>query len=111
MTDRRAAVCGERFALIVLLAMTLGLRVVGFDQPMVENSVGGPMPTGMVARNLERGSGFFRPQPDTGPFPNLFLVEPPLYELAAVALRRATGLSLEAAGRVVSALGFTLAAG
>jgi 4-amino-4-deoxy-L-arabinose transferase-like glycosyltransferase len=64
----------------------------------------------MVARCLERGSGFLRPQVETAPFPNLFLVEPPIYATVVVGLRRATGLALEPAGRLVSALATTLAA-
>jgi hypothetical protein len=64
----------------------------------------------MVARNLERGSGWLRPQLHTGPFPNLFLVEPPLFAGLAVAFRRITGLPLTASGRLVSALFTTLGA-
>jgi 4-amino-4-deoxy-L-arabinose transferase-like glycosyltransferase len=64
----------------------------------------------MVARNLERGLGFLRPQLDTAPFPNDFLVEPPVYQAATVGLRRATGCRLEAAGRIISALAMGLAA-
>lgn len=64
----------------------------------------------MVARNLERGSGFLRPRLDTAPIPNLFLVEPPLYASAVVGLRRATGLALEPSGRLVSAMAMVLGA-
>ena len=63
-------------------------------QPIVENYVGRQVPTAMVARNLDRGSGFLRPRLDTAPFPNYFVVEPPIYELGVVLLKRATGLSL-----------------
>ena len=72
--------------------------LIGLDQPIVENYVGRQVPTAMVARNLERGSGLLRPRLDTAPLPNYFLVEPPLYECGVVALRRATGLGLEAVG-------------
>jgi hypothetical protein len=96
--------------LAVLLAWVFGLRVASLDQPILENYVGRQIPTAMVARNLERGFGFLRPQLDTEPVPNLFLVEPPIYAAAAVGLRRLTGLELGAAGRVLSALGATLAA-
>ncbi|MBX6316349.1 MAG: glycosyltransferase family 39 protein, partial [Isosphaeraceae bacterium] len=80
------------------------------DQPIVENYVGRQIPTAMVARNLHRGSGFGQPQLDTGPFPNLFLVEPPVYAAAVVAFQRATGAPLEASGRLVSALAAVLGA-
>src|SRR3954447_19459739 len=93
-----------------LLALTFALRTIAIDQPIVENYVGRQIPTAMVARNLERGSGFFRPQLETAPFPNLFLVEPPIYAAAVVGLRRATGIALEPAGRLTSALGMTLGA-
>jgi 4-amino-4-deoxy-L-arabinose transferase-like glycosyltransferase len=89
---------------------TFLLRAWRADQPIVENFVGRQIPTAMVARNLDRGSGFLRPQLDTAPFPNYFVVEPPLYELMVVNLKRATGLNLEAAGRILSALAMTLGA-
>jgi 4-amino-4-deoxy-L-arabinose transferase-like glycosyltransferase len=57
----------------------------------------------MVARNLDRGSGFFRPQLDTGPFPNLFLVEPPVYQWLVVLVSRLSGIEIAASGRIVSA--------
>jgi len=97
-------------ALGALLLVTFLIRALHPDQPIVENYVGRQVPTAMVARNLERGSGFLRPQLDTAPFPNFFLVEPPLYEASVVVFLRATGLSLEAAGRILSALATALAA-
>ncbi len=96
-----------------LLGLLLGalflIRLVQIDQPIVENYVGRQIPTAMAARNLGRGSGFLRPQLDTAPFPNYFLVEPPLYEFGVVALRRLSGLTLEEAGRALSALAMTTA--
>jgi len=62
----------------------------------------------MVARNLDRGSGFLHPKLDTAPFPNFFWVEPPIYAATVVAFHRLTGLELEPAGRLVSALAMTL---
>lgn len=100
----------QRAALVVVLIATFAARAAQWNQPIVENYVGRQIPTAMVARNLERGSGFLRPQLDTAPLPNLFLVEPPIYAATVVALRRVTGLSLEPAGRLVSALGVTLGA-
>lgn len=105
MDDRR-----ERLLLGAILATVLAVRLVGLDQPIVENYVGRQVPTAMVARNLDRSGGFLRPQLDTGPFPNLFLVEPPVFAAAASGLHRAARLPLEASGRVVSALGIALAA-
>jgi len=96
--------------LCVPLVLTFLIRVWWADQPIVENYVGRQIPTAMVARNLERGSGFFLPQLDTAPFPNYFVVEPPLYQLVVVSVRRVTGLNLGAAGRIVSALAMTLGA-
>ena len=69
---------GDGWLLGLLLAATFAIRLVQIDQPIVENYVGRQIPTAMSARNLERGSGFLRPQLDTAPFPNYFLVEPPL---------------------------------
>ena len=93
-----------------VLAATFLVRAVGLDQPIVENYVGRQVPTAMVARNLERGSGLLLPRLDTAPAPNYFLVEPPLYECGVVAVRRATGLGLEAAGAVLSAIATAAAA-
>jgi 4-amino-4-deoxy-L-arabinose transferase-like glycosyltransferase len=96
--------------LMLILAATFLVRAIGPGQPIVENYVGRQVPTAMVARNLERGSGWFRPRLDTAPVPNYFVVEPPLYEWGVVALRRATGLGLEESGRLLSAIA-TAAAG
>src|SRR5262249_59123562 len=82
-----------------LLATVFLVRLVQLDQPIVENYVGRQIPTAMVARNLERGSGFLYPQLDTAPLPNYFVVEPPLYESSLFALRRAPGPALGQAGR------------
>src|SRR5262249_9055762 len=108
--ERRARLgpLGERIALIGLLLATFALRAVRADQPIVENYVGRQIPTAMVARNLEPGSGFLGPKLDTRPFPNYFLVEPPIYALWSVVLRQRTGLALEPAGRLLSALATVL---
>lgn len=98
----------ESLAVVGVLLLTVGLRAINLDQPIVENYVGRQIPTAMVARNLARGSGFLRPQLDTAPLPNLFLVEPPLYARAAASLHQQTGLPLEASGRLVSALAIAL---
>ncbi|HMB05217.1 MAG TPA: glycosyltransferase family 39 protein [Isosphaeraceae bacterium] len=103
-------VARETVVLAGLLWLTFLLRVVRIDQPIVENYVGRQVPTAMVARNLDRGSPFLRPQLETGPFPNLFLVEPPVYAATVVGLRRWTGLGLEPSGRLISALAMVLAA-
>lgn len=110
---RRSPVLGDarvNLALGGLLALAFVVRAGGLGQPIVENYVGRQVPTAMVARNLERGSGFLEPRLDVGPMPNLFLVEPPLYAAVAVAVRRVTGLPLEAAGRLTSAAGIVLGA-
>ncbi len=97
-------------AMVLLLFFTFLVRALHPDQPLVENYVGRQIPTAMVARNLDRGSGFFRPQLETAPFPNYFVVEPPIYELLVVGLKRLTSLELPQAGRLVSALFSAMAA-
>src|SRR3954468_10216460 len=92
------------------IVFVVALRMVHADQPIVENYVGRQVPTAMVARNLELGSGFLRPQLDTAPFPNLFLVEPPIYEQLVVAARRVIPRPREWIGRCISALATGLAA-
>jgi hypothetical protein len=96
--------------LFAVLAGAFAVRLVRLDQPIVENYVGRQIPTAMVARNLDRGSGFLRPSLDTAPFPNLFLVEPPIYQSLVVQLSRFGGWRLEPCGRVVSALAMVIAA-
>src|SRR5206468_2040356 len=96
--------------LTAVVMATVLIRLIRFDQPIVENYAGRQVPTAMVARNLERGSGLLRPQLDTAPFPNNFVVEPPVYQALAVGLRQLTGCKLEAAGRFVSAAALGLAA-
>ena len=49
--------------MVLLLLATFALRAARLDQPIVENYVGRQIPTAMVARNLDRGSGVSRPQP------------------------------------------------
>lgn len=97
-----------------LLALVLGaglvLRGLHLGQPIVENYVGRQIPTAMVARNIDNGSGLLRPQLDTAPFPNYFVVEPPIYQGLVVGLRRLSGWPLEACGRLVSDLATTLGA-
>ena len=93
------------FTIWVVLA-----RLAVLDQPIVENYVGRQIPTAMVARNLERGSGFLFPQLDTGPFPSLFLVEPPIYQELVLLTSSITRLPLEQAGRAISALATGLSA-
>jgi len=76
-----------------VLLLTFLIRAFHAGQPIVENYVGRQVPTAMVARNLERGSGLLWPRLDTAPFPNFFVVEPPLYECGVIVLKRSTGLS------------------
>lgn len=99
----------ERCLMALLLVASFGLRAWHADQPIVENYVGRQIPTAMVAQNLDRGGSILRPELDTGPFPNLFVIEPPVFAFTAVAVRRATNLDLSMAGRLVSALGTALA--
>jgi Dolichyl-phosphate-mannose-protein mannosyltransferase len=99
-----------RLTLVAILLGVFVIRLIRVDQPIVENYVGRQVPTAMVARNLERGWGFPRPRLDTAPFPNLFLVEPPVYELLVVELRRLTEWRLGACGRIVSAAATALGA-
>ena len=101
---------GASFRLASVLLAGLILRSLHPGQPIVENYVGRQTPTAMVARNLERGSGFLRPMLDTAPLPNYFAVEPPIYQELVVAFRKLTRLPLDVAGRITSALATTLAA-
>src|SRR4051812_379412 len=100
---------GLRVVPVAAMAVPLILGLLAWDQPILEGYVGRQVPTAMVARNLGRETGVFRPQLDTGPFPNLFLVEPPIYAGTVALARGATGLPLDGCGRMVSSLGMALA--
>jgi hypothetical protein len=100
----------EGWILLGLLLFLFAIRVIRLDQPILENYVGRQVPTAMVARNLARGSGFLFPTLDTGPFPSLFLVEPPIDGQVVAWLSSLTGIRLDSAGRLVSAAATTLAA-
>jgi len=100
----------ERWLEISLLFSVFVLRVLHLDQPILEGYVGRQVPTAMVARNLARGSGFLSPLLDTGPFPNRFLVEPPIDAQVVAWVSSLTSLGLDPAGRLVSAAATTLAA-
>ena len=100
----------ERWGTSLLLLVVFATRAWHADQPPLEGYVGRQIPTAMVARNLARGSGFFHPQLDTGPFPNLFLVEPPIMAGVVATISRLTGSPLDPTGRLVSAGSMTLAA-
>jgi len=95
---------GERWSLGLILAMIFGALAIQADQPIVENYVGRQIPTAMVARNLDRGSGFLHPMLDTGPFPNFFLVEPPIYAQLVAWVRSGIGFVWERSGE--SSVGF-----
>jgi 4-amino-4-deoxy-L-arabinose transferase-like glycosyltransferase len=97
-------------ALAGVLVVTLLLRLIAANQPIVENYVGRQVPTAMVARNLQRGSGLLWPQIDTAPFPNYFMVEPPVYQLGVVSLQWLSSWRFECCGRIVSAMATVLAA-
>jgi hypothetical protein len=100
----------ERLLEFGLLLAVLATRAPRLDQPILENYVGRQVPTAMVARNLDRGSSFLTPRLDTGPFPNLFLVEPPIVAQVVAWVSRWSGISLDPAGRLVSAAATALAA-
>lgn len=113
---------GERIGVGLMLAALAATLTVRAEQPIVENYVGRQIPTAMVARNLDRGSGFWRPTLDTAPFPNRFLVEPPVYAQMVAGLKRwqvfirdqlgwpADGFVWERSGRWASAAMTTLGA-
>src|SRR5437763_15396289 len=94
--------------LTTVVIATVLIRLPRLDQPIVENYAGRQVPTAMVARNLERGSGFLRPELDTAPFPNLFLVEPPIYAMVSGHVQGVARLELGQAGRLVSAFAIAL---
>ena len=109
--DIRRLAPQSRWAFPLLLMFVFGSLALGdMDAPIVDGYVGRQVPTAMVARNLERGSGFFRPQLDTGPFPNLFLVEPPIFATLTVFVRKLSGWPIGECGRYVSVMAIMMGA-
>ena len=100
---------GGGLAIALVLAATLLVRVVGVDQPIVENYVGRQVPTAMVARNLERGSGLLRPPLDTAPSPITSWSSLRCMSAGSWPCGRATGLGLEASGRILSVIATAVA--
>jgi len=113
---------GERIILGLILTAIFVALSFHADQPIVENYVGRQIPTAMVARNLDRGSGFGWPSLDTAPFPNHFWVEPPIYAQLVAWVKAGiefvpsrglfgpTGFVWEISGRLTSAVLLTLGA-
>ena len=86
-------------------------RLIRLDQPIVENYVGRQVPTAMVARNLERGSGFFCAAARHRTVPELLHGRAAVYQLVAVGLRETDRLdSWKPAAGLVSALATALGA-
>lgn len=109
MSRETERIAGYSIWIGLIILIGLCVRLWRVDQPLVENYVGRQIPTAMVARNLELGKGFGQPQLSTGPFPNWFVVEPPIFEAAAVFVSRMTGEGLDPSGRMVSALALAMA--
>ena len=94
---------GEPISWSSLLVAVFALRASRADQPIVENYVGRQVPTAMVARNLERGSGFLAPSSTPARSRTCsWSSRRSTAELAAWCRR--LGHALERAGRLVSAL-------
>ena len=100
---------GERWRVGFVLTALFAALAVRADQPIVENYVGRQIPTAMVARNLDRGSGFLNPTLDTAPFPNRFLVEPPIYAQMVAWARAGIGFVSSLAGSATGSHGWEVA--
>jgi hypothetical protein len=93
---------------LLCFLIQLVLQIRNINQPLFEGYIGRQIPTAMVARDLVRNQSFFFPQLQTGPFPNYFLVEPPVYAALVAILHTITGQGLESSGRLISLLGMIL---
>lgn len=96
--------------IVAVLIVRLGLELRCLNQPIFEGYVGRQIPSAMVARDLSRDGSWLWPKLQTGPFPNYFLVEPPVYAGFVAFVHRLTDLPIEPCGRMVSLLGLSLAA-
>lgn len=96
--------------IVAVLIVRLGLELRCLNQPIFEGYVGRQIPSAMVARDLSRDGSWLWPKLQSGPFPNYFLVEPPVYAGFVASVQRLTDLPIESCGRLVSLLGLSLAA-
>ncbi len=94
----------------VVLLVALGLRLIGFSQPLVDVFSWRQASTAMIAKNFFRGDwNILFPQVDwTGPGPNYQGREFPIYSYAVALLWKVFG-EKEAVGRVLSAIAGTWA--
>ncbi|MBI3468573.1 MAG: glycosyltransferase family 39 protein [Planctomycetes bacterium] len=89
--------------------IALSLRLVNLRQPLLENFIDRQVQTAMMARNLARDGSMLYPEVDTGPFPAYYMLEFPGYPALAATVAATTGLALDTAGRLVSAVAMALA--
>ncbi|GEM_PF-904237 len=89
--------------------VAVSVRLVNWDQPLLENYIDRQVHTAMIAGNLARGGSPLRPEIDIGPFPAYYMLEFPGYPAIAAAASRLTGWELDATGRCISALALAAA--
>jgi len=92
-----------------IFLFALAIRVVHLSQPLVENFIDRQVHTAMMARNLARGASWLRPEIDIGPFPAYYMLEFPGFPALAAVVASMTGLPLDMAGRLLSALSMAAA--
>jgi len=92
-----------------IFLLALAPRLVNLQQPIVENYIDRQVHTAMMARNIARGESLLYPQIDIGPFPAYYMLECPIYPAQAAAVSAITGLALDVAGRLVSAVAMAIA--
>jgi hypothetical protein len=96
-------------AAAVVCTVAVSVRLVNWDQPLLENYIDRQVHTAMIAGNLARGGSPLRPEIDIGPFPAYYMLEFPGYPAIVAAASRLTGWELDATGRCISALALAAA--
>jgi 4-amino-4-deoxy-L-arabinose transferase-like glycosyltransferase len=92
-----------------IFLLGLAPRLINLQQPLVENYIDRQVHTAMMARNLARGGSPLYPEIDIGPFPAYYMLECPIYPALAAGVSAITGLELDVAGRLVSAVAMAIA--
>jgi hypothetical protein len=94
---------------LVVCAAAVSIRLVNWDQPLLENYIDRQVHTAMMAGNIARGGSLLRPEIDIGPFPAYYMLEFPGYPAMVAAAGKLTGWQLDATGRCISALAIAVA--
>lgn len=91
-----------------ILILSILIKFIHIDLPLLEGSVGRQLSTAMTTRNIFRGENIFLPKIDEGPFPHYVMLEFPIFNIIVAALYKIFGMH-DVLGRLVSILSIIVA--